>query len=389
MSETQHGVLCQRLERNSNKRKEISNSNRPTLFFRSGALLDERVHRYNEEATGYTKKGEQGQNGKVAQTGSRKNRRHQKNAGQAREDHAGLDFFAGSYSGEKAADPDAETEGGKQIAAVRFVHVQNVGGVQNDIEEEKRTEEPEEGVGDYGGPEDCVAADVADFMEKLSRDVPIEVAARISSGNLADAEAGEQSEDRQREKDQARPDLAAVKILRQEPAGERRENRGQKRAQLDDAIAPTQFGERKKLREKAVFCRAENRTLRTGEKQSHTGNFEAVRRQRIGHKKHHAELKEFRVKRDAAFAVLVGQEAAGDGEEQKRNREKQRHDEHEPEVARFFGEGRLQDQVADQPFEGVVAERALKLDGDEGPKAGQADTCRVRGEGRRRCSIER
>jgi hypothetical protein len=59
-------------------------------------------------------------------------------------------------------------------------------------------------------------------VKEFGRDVPIEAASGIRRGNFADAKAGEKAEHGESKKDDARPDLAAVKILGRKPQRERR-----------------------------------------------------------------------------------------------------------------------------------------------------------------------
>jgi len=112
--------------------------------------------------------------------------------------------------------------------------------------------------------------------------------------------------------------------------------------------------------------------LRAGEKQSGAGNVQTIAREREGGQAHDTELENFRPQRDGAFAVLIGEIPARDGEKQKRYGEEKRNNENKPEIAARFRQGGVKDKEADEPFEGVVAEGALKLDSGQRPKATQA-----------------
>jgi len=109
--------------------------------------------------------------------------------------------------------------------------------------------------------------------------------------------------------------------------------------------------------------------LGAGQEESDAGYVETIGCKRVCSEGHDEEFEEFRPERDAAFAVFVGEVAAGNGENEEWNSEKQRDDENEPEIAAVFGESGVQDEETDEPLEGVVAERALELHGDERPEA--------------------
>ncbi len=112
--------------------------------------------------------------------------------------------------------------------------------------------------------------------------------------------------------------------------------------------------------------------MRAGEEQSGAGNVQTIACQREGGQAHDTELEDFRPQRDGAFAVLIGEIPARNGEKQKRYGEEKRNNENKPEIATLLRQGRVKNKEADEPFEGVVAEGALKLDSDERPKATKA-----------------
>ena len=256
---------------------------------------------------------------------------------------------------------------------MRVVHVKDVRGVEDDVQQEQGTEKPEEGVGDDGGPESRVASHATYFVKKFGRDVPIETAGGIGGRNFADAEAGEEADDGEREEDDAGPHLAAVESLGEKAPSECGADRGEEGAEFDDAVAPAQFGEGQQLGEQAVLGGAEDCALRAGEEQGDAGDVQTIACQRESGQAHDAELENFGPERDASFAVLVGEIPARDGEEQKGNSEEQRHYQNKPEIAALLGERGVEHKEADEPFEGVVAEGALKLHRDERPEAAKAE----------------
>ncbi len=158
-------------------------------------------------------------------------------------------------------------------------------------------------------------------------------------------------------------------MLGEEAAGERSEDGGEESGEFDDAVAPAEFGVGEEFGEERVFCWAEDCALGAGEEEGEAGEVDAIVGEREGGERHDDEFENFHAEGDAALAVFVGEVAAGDREDEEGNGEEERDDEDEPEVALIFvGEG-FEDEEADEPFEGVVAEGVLKLDGDEQPRS--------------------
>ena len=62
------------------------------------------------------------------------------------------------------------------------VNAQNVGGVEDDVEEKERAEEPEERVGEDGHAESRLAPNAARFFNKFAREIPVEAARGIGCG---------------------------------------------------------------------------------------------------------------------------------------------------------------------------------------------------------------
>ena len=107
-------------------------------------------------------------------------------------------------------------------------------------------------------------------------------------------------------------------------------------------------------------------------KSATAGEIDAIVGEREGGERHDDEFEDFYAEGDAALAVFVGEVAAGDGEDEEGNGEEEWDDQDEPEVALIFVGKRFEDEEADEPLEGVVAEGVLELHGDEGPEAGEA-----------------
>ncbi len=284
------------------------------------------------------------------------------------EDHALLDFAAGGMAGEEAADTDAETERGEEVAAVLIVDAENVSGVEDDVEKQERAEEPEEGVGEDGHPKRGLAPNAARIFEKFAREVPVEAAAGIGGGEARHQEREQHAGQRQCDKNSAGPRLAAAEMLGEESAGERGEDGGEKSGELDDAVAPAEFGFGEEFGQERVFCWAKDRTLGAGQEEGEAGKADAIVGERERSESHDEEFEDFHAEGDAALAVFIGEVATGDREDEERNGEEERNHEDEPKVALIFvGEG-FEDEEADEPLQRVVAEGVLKLDGDERPE---------------------
>ena len=102
-------------------------------------------------------------------------------------------------------------------------------------------------------------------MKKFGGDIPIETAGGIGGRNFADAEACEQAEHGESEKDDAGPNLAPIKGLGEKTSGESGADGREQGAEFDDAVAPAQFGYGQQLGEQAVFCWAKDCALCAGQ----------------------------------------------------------------------------------------------------------------------------
>lgn len=94
MAKAQHSVLRNRLESYAHKRKQVCDGNGAAFFFRPGPLLNERIHRDDEKASGDAKECQLHQDRPITYARPGKQRGHQKYAAQPRKDHASLDFPA-------------------------------------------------------------------------------------------------------------------------------------------------------------------------------------------------------------------------------------------------------------------------------------------------------
>src|SRR5580692_5917300 len=104
-------------------------------------------------------------------------------------------------------------------------------------------------------------------------------------------------------------------MLGEEASGQGGENGGEKRGELDDAVAPTEFGVREKLGEKRVFRWTKDCALGAGEEEGETGEVDAIVREGKRGERHDDEFENFDAEGDAALTVFVGEIAAGNRED--------------------------------------------------------------------------
>src|SRR5271165_2061160 len=165
MTEMKHGVLRHGLERYADEGQQIGGGDGAALFVGVRTMLDRGVDGDDEEATRKAEEGEQHENTDEVETRQGQQRGHDCYRGDAWQNHAVFDFVAGRQARDKAADADAQAEAGKQIAAVDFVNVQDVRGVQDDVQQQQGTKKPEKGVGDDRGEKGAVFAHVIYFVK--------------------------------------------------------------------------------------------------------------------------------------------------------------------------------------------------------------------------------
>src|SRR5580704_16869412 len=182
MAEAEHRVLGERLKCDADKREEIGDGDGAAFFFGRRDVLDERVDRDDEESAEDADEGEKRGHGRETEAGNREDGGEDDETNETGEDHALLDFSGGGVSGGEAADSDAEAEGREQVAAVLVVYAKDVGGVEDDVEEEQRAEEPEESVGEDRHAEGGVAPEALRFFDEFARKIPVEAAGGIGSG---------------------------------------------------------------------------------------------------------------------------------------------------------------------------------------------------------------
>jgi len=114
------------------------------------------------------------------------------------------------------------------------------------------------------------------------------------------------------------------------------------------------------LRQQSVFRGAKERSLRAGQENRGHGHGQAAHREARNGKKHHRDLENFRADGDGAFAVAVGEVAAGHREENEGEGE-ERADDEDFGFTFVGGEVVADDEKNDEVLQRVIVERALKL----------------------------
>ena len=143
--------------------------------------------------------------------------------------------------------------------------MQDVTAVENDIELQKRSEEKEVGISRNGQPQDPVLRDTVRFAPEIFQKVDAEFLGGVRRGHSCDAQTRKEPDERAAEKDHAGIFLVPIKSLGKARSGNRSGNCGEKRAQLDDAVAPGQTVFRQNLGQQSVFRRTKQRSLGAGQ----------------------------------------------------------------------------------------------------------------------------
>ena len=116
--------------------------------------------------------------------------------------------------------------------------MQDIRAVEEQIQEQQRTEEVEVSVADGGEKERTIPAPEADLRPHFAGEIDIEFFARIRRRHARDAKAGEKSKDGEREEDDAGQPWRVVKIPGHERRRDGAKDNGHKRAEFQHAIAP-------------------------------------------------------------------------------------------------------------------------------------------------------
>ena len=220
-------------------------------------MLDERVDGNREKA------GEEPENPQVRrhrekrEMRAREQGRNAGNADRAKRDEAVFDFIAGEISRGEAAYADAHRQRHQQQAGLRFLDLEHVGGVQDDVQEQQRGQKPEIGVSDHREPQHPVLAHFADLSPQVAEQVGAEFSGAVRCGHLRDAEAGEQTQHGEADERHSGPDLAASENLGEQPAGHRAGNRREEGAQLENTVSPGEALLRQQLGQQPIFGRSE------------------------------------------------------------------------------------------------------------------------------------
>src|SRR5579862_853212 len=330
-------------------------------------MLDERVDRDDEKTAGKSEQSQQRQDLQKAQSMQRQHAAEDGHAHAAERNQPIFDLPTGKITGGEAAYPDADGQSSLQVAATRFVKVQDFAAVKNDNELKQRTEEPEVGVADDRQLQCAVGAHQAPLRSNIAKNVPAEFLTGIAGGHTRDEKTGKEPEESERTKNHAGECFSSVKRLRQVGAEDGTGNDGEERGQFQHAIAPGKFFPGQKLRQQAVFRQTKKRSLRAGQENHGERQIWIAAPKRENGKQHGGKFENFGGNCDVALAEAVGRVAAGHREQQKRNGEKIANQENSKIFLRFRWV-LTEDQKNDEKFQAVVVERALELRNDEAPE---------------------
>src|SRR5271163_3027067 len=132
----------------------------------------------------------------------------------AERDETIFDFSAGKQTSGVTADANANRKRRLQVAAVRFVNVQNLAAIKDNHKLQQRAEKPEVGVAHDSEMQSAIRPDNASLLYQIAKDVKAKFPGRISSGNMRDSETRRQPNQSASAEDEARINLVPMKALR-------------------------------------------------------------------------------------------------------------------------------------------------------------------------------
>src|SRR5580658_1749290 len=251
---------------------------------------------------------------------------------------------------------------------MRFIDVQNFAAVKDNHELQQGAEKPEVGIADDGQMKRPVGPNDLDLLEQVAKNVEAEFSGRIGGGNARDREAGRETYECAAGKNKARQHLASVESLRKQRPDHRAGNNRDERRQFKNPVAPGQQFVRKHFGKQTVFCGTEKGRLRARQKNHGECHARAAVGKRVEREKHRENFEDLRGHGYGSFAEAVRQIAARHGKQQEGHGEQVSDVKNQQVFLRIGGIG-SEDKKNDEKLQAVVVERALKLRGDQAPKA--------------------
>src|SRR5271170_1673966 len=295
-------------------------------------------------------------------------RTEERHADGAERNQSIFNFPAGKIASGETAEADADSHRGLQVADVRVVNVQHVVAIHDDRKLQQRREEPEITVAENGPAEDAVSANGSHLRGEICEWIPAELFRGVGGGHARDSETGGEAEESAAEEYDSGHGFVIAIVFGEEAGGHYGADAADERAEFDDPVAPGKAALRQDFRQQAVFRGAEERGLRADQKYGGTFQRQILQPQAQDSDAHYENFHQLGADHDAAFAVTVGEVAAGEREENKGEREECANDEDE-EIALVLSEVHRDDEVNDEEFYGVVVEGVLKLGDDQAPEA--------------------
>ena len=363
----------------ADERQKVGGSDDAALVLVWRFVLDERVHRHGEKSRPEAQHAEEQRRSCHAVGRDAENETGDGHADRSERNEPVLDLVIAQPSSGHAADADAHGEHGVQVAGFGLADVQHIGPVNDDGGEEQGAKKPEVGVAQHGQKQRRVLAHFADLHPEIANNVQAEGFFRRGGRHVVDAEAGYEADSRKTQQHVTRNYFAPGELLTHPRADDRTNDDGQKRPQLDDAIAPRQSFLRQQFRKKAILRRPEECGLTRHQRERDQRKRERVRGEAGCRQQHRSEFHDLGPDRDPSLAEVVRQPAAGHAEDQKRHRE-QKGDHRDKGLALGLRHVHPDDDREQQIAQDVVAEGALKLRCNQRPKA--AATARRSGGGR-------
>ena len=208
--------------------------------------------------------------------------------------------------------------------------------------------------------------------------IPLHRQARARSGNFANEQAGERSDDGDRQQHPAHDQRLAFPAREQERSDAGSEHDGGEGGKFQQSVGARQLRFAQHLGQDAVFGGAEEIGLHGQQEQHHQQHFDAAQRKRDDPDAHDHDFESLGDLQDAGLAETVGELAGVTGEQQERqNEDRARH----RQIARTeqLIRGQLHGAHRNDHLINVVVERGQELRPEERLKAAVAQERRIPG----------
>src|SRR5216683_2365933 len=204
-------------------------------------MLDERVERNSVEAAEKSEQTEIRTHRPNTQAVPRNQKSEHSHSDPAKRNKTIFDFSARKITRGEATAADADSYRSLQIAYLGFVHAQHVVSIHDDHELQQSGQKPQIRIAHHGPTKNTISRDDAKLSAKICEWIGAKSARRVGGRHVRNAEACEQADHREPQKNDTRPDMAASKCVGQESREHHRGNGCKKCAEFDHAVSPGEF----------------------------------------------------------------------------------------------------------------------------------------------------